>query len=323
MSDYETARRIVELIDALEFGEDLTLQRVKRRFGVKTAAATRYLAVVQKLRPSVKVERQGTKRWSLPRQGRQTRTTAEAVALELALQSLQWLEGTEYFSALSALSKSAIPDGGSSDAAHVQLVTHAISHMSIRGAAEKSLLQESIRAVVGGIAKSRYCAMKYSTLEGVTNEYRIAPHRIVLHHGVVSVIARKHPSMERRIFELDGIQRIELLNEHFTPALHSEIHDKILDDSFGVYVHDAPPEDIRLRVRGVVRGELERRPAHRSQTLGAVEGVWRDVSFRVVVARPLRQAILSWIPNVKVIAPQSLRLDVEEAVKAFLADGGE
>lgn len=312
------ARRVLELLDRLERGESLTVARTMKLLGIQEPAARRYLKLLEKRGRACAEPVNGEVRYRSPSKLASSEDHTRSTALELALQGLAWLEGTKYHAALAVLRREVAACG---DVDRGDRIARGVHHLSPRPVADRKKYRNAVTALLGSLEERRVCAIDYTTLDGRTGKYRIAPHRLVIHDGLVVVLARKLPSEEVRLFELEGIQRIQMLEDTFTLASSTEIPERILDDSFGIYIHEGPVEDVRLSVRGEVRASLERRPVHRTQSLGPDRRGWREVGFRVVLARPLHRAILSWIPDVRVIAPNTLREAIAQQVDALRREG--
>lgn len=313
------AKRVLELIDRLEKGETLTVARTMKLLGIQEPAARRYLKLLEKQGRACVELVNGENRYRSPSKlASSSSDHTRATALELASQGLSWLEGTKYHAALGVLRKEVAACG---DVDRGDRIARGVQHLSPRPVADRKKYRNAVTALLRSLEERCVCSIDYTTLDGRTGKYRIAPHRLVIHDGLVVVLARKLPSEEVRLFELEGIQSIRLLEDTFTPASSTEIPEGILDDSFGIYIHEGPVEDVRLAVRGEVRASLERRPVHRTQSLGPDRRGWREVGFRVVLARPLHRAILSWIPDVHVIAPNTLREAIAQQVDAFRREG--
>lgn len=318
---FPSARRLIELLDDLDAGKPLTLRAIEKRFDIKTKAARDYIQFLQTVRPLDEHTGPGGKKsWSLAARDPVERGVVHVAALELALGALQWLDGTAYYDQLRALRREIAAKIPLSDRDPAQRLAGAVRIRPYARPEHRGAFASAARTLLEAIRDHHPCEMRYRRLDGEVRDYRIEPCEIVLQADYVYLLARKMPSAEARIFELEGIEEVRCMdNETFVPPAASDGLSRRLDDSLGVYVHSKPPVTVRLAVRGPVLIELRRRRFHPSQSLGSLgpEG-WAEASFRVSRSVPLRQWILARIPDVRVLEPEPLCEELLAAAREFV-----
>jgi predicted DNA-binding transcriptional regulator YafY len=316
---FQTAARLIELLDDLDAGKDLTLRAIERRFSIKNNAARDYIKFLGTVRSLDERTVRGTKHWSLAARDPAERGVVHVAALELALAALEWLDGTPYYDQLRDLRRDIAGKLPLRDRDHAQ---HFVSAVRVRPFAQpenRPMFARAASTVLEAIRDHHPCDMHYRRLDGLLLEYRIEPCEIVLQADCVYVLARKMPSAEVRVFELEGIEQVTCVESAtFVPPATSDGLSRRLVDSIGVYIHPAPPVRVRLAVGGPVLVELRRRRIHPSQSVGSVQpSGWAEVSFHVSLSVPLRQWILARIPDVRVLEPAHLSEELRAAAREF------
>lgn len=128
-------------------------------------------------------------------------------------------------------------------------------------------------------------------------------------------------------FSIDHIRRLKLTREHFTRPADFDLRDYLTEHCFnGIH---GEPLDVTLRARGVTARVFAERTFHPSQqtvgrtttkATGASDGEeTTTIRLRVARGRGLVRFVMSWSPDVEVLAPEELRREVAEAHRQSLA----
>lgn len=319
---FKATERIIAILDDLEAGKEVTLRRIQERFGIKTNAARDYIQFLGTVRPLAERMLNGQKRWRIAAREPAERSMVHVAALELALGALEWLDGTEYYEQLRTLRKEVAAGVAPRDRDHVDRFVEAVRRRPFGQPSDRRMFTHAARTILHAIREHHPCEMQYRRLDGASHTYRIEPLVVLLQRDRVYVLARKQPDAEVRIFELDGIEDVRCVDgETFVRPSSSEVNpDRLLGDSFGIYIDVEPPQLLRLLVYGPALVALRRRRLHASQVVGeARPDGWAEASFRVSLSPPVRQWILGWIPHVRVLEPPALRDDLRAVARAFAA----
>lgn len=163
-------------------------------------------------------------------------------------------------------------------------------------------------------------------------ERRLQPYCLKSYGGRWYLLAARlsdpeaEPKHALSIYALDRVKRLSLLDDQaFVPPADFQPQ-RYFADSFGVWVGDAEPEEIRLRVSGTERHYLRTQPLHHSQrevplTVGS-PGYAPDTSLFVLHCRPTRDLLLALLAhgrNLEVVAPEAFRQAVAEEARAIAA----
>lgn len=115
------------------------------------------------------------------------------------------------------------------------------------------------------------------------------------------------------ILALDRIKSIEPTHIEYVPDTIIEDIDEYLYDAIGVSgISHLTPEDVRLKFSESRFPYIVSKPLHPSMKLNLTE---REISLHVIVNKELKSLILSFGSDVEVIAPQSLREEIETILK--------
>lgn len=321
---FKSAARLIAILDDLDAGKDVSLRRIENRFSIRTNAAREYIQFLATVRPLADRMVNGEKRWSIAPRDPTERAVVHVAALELALGALEWLDGTEYYEQLRTLRREVAARVAPRDRDHVDRFVAAVRRRPFGQPTDRRTFTQAARALLHAIREHHPCEMRYRRLDGTARDYKIEPLVVLLQRDRVYVLARKQPGAQLRIFELEGIEEVRCVDdETFVRPSTSELNpDRLLDDSFGIYIDVEPPHLVRVLVRGPALVALRRRRLHASQAIGAsrADG-WTEVTFRVSLSPPLRQWVLGWIPDVRVLEPAAFRDDLRAAAHAFAAGG--
>jgi predicted DNA-binding transcriptional regulator YafY len=140
--------------------------------------------------------------------------------------------------------------------------------------------------------------------------------------ATLKVIGWDYNHEEIRPFSIDHIQALQSTQRHFTRRPFN------LRDHLETYCFNGihgEPMTVRLRAYGVTARVFAERKFHRSQrTITRTTGTTETpetitIEMRVARGRGLERFILSWLPDIEVIAPMELRQRITE----ILQRGGE
>lgn len=321
---YPTAAHLFDLVDALRAGQRLTVASVMNRFEVDRATADRYLKFLLARYEWVEKKWSGSRLVWRSVGGRRTEQALfDAVALGFGARSLACLRGTRYHRDLLRLldqTRQNLPE----DSHEVVDRFSRCFHYRTEGAADYTSMAADIDQLLEAIRDRRRCSITYERVsDGTVGEYQIEPWFLVYYRDRLYLLARKIPDGVRRTFDLEGLQSLTVDEEGapFAPPLeHDADPSFVFEHSFGIWTDLGTPTDVEILVRGPAARTLLRRRLHPSQAHDPErEDGWVPVRFRVAVCPELRSYLLSLLPDVRVLQPDSLREELAVAAQAALA----
>lgn len=314
-TDYKTAERLLTLVELARSGTKLSIDLIKRRFRVEKATASRYLRFARNYSGLRSRSRGGRKihEASSEREGAFLRVAS----LELALLSMGWLQDTPYHAHIVELIREMRTHVAVEDHDELERFVRSF-YFKRRKAAHDRKHADTTDRLLTAIRERRVCHATYQRLSGEVVEYILEPWSLMLIGDAAFVLAGERSRAGARTFELSSIASLTVLDETFTSPSRAESDAAtLLGNSIGSYAANYnDQEDVTLRVRGQADVLLRRRPLHSSQTLEPGTTGWTTMRVRVVVCPELVSAVLSLLPDVRVVGPASLREAVGMAASA-------
>ncbi len=136
--------------------------------------------------------------------------------------------------------------------------------------------------------------------------------------ATLKTIGYDHVNARISPFSLDRIKSIKINKENFTRPPDFDLQKFLTDNCFNGIHGD--PATVRLKAFGVTAGIFAERQFHLSQKTISVKkskqkGIEEvEIEMRVAAGRGLERFVLGWLPDIQVIAPESLRLKIREII---------
>ena len=168
----------------------------------------------------------------------------------------------------------------------------------------------------------RTISMLYAGLSSRRREQRLFDPYNIYHDpdgATLKIIGYDHKNRRVSPFSLDRIRKITVTKEKFTRPANFELS-KYLEENCFNGIHN-PPVTVRLRARATTAVIFSERKFHPSQTTifhkktGGAEEI--EIEMRVAGGRGLERFILSWLPDIEVVAPEELSLKIEKIIARF------
>jgi predicted DNA-binding transcriptional regulator YafY len=326
-NDYGTASRLLELIDEVDAGRPLRLKDIEERYRVTAACAANYRDWVAQHRVLVEGDREGrTKVWYLkPDTDGSPESIARAAVLSFAVGALAALDGTPHFDSLVALAdqaRNALPE-----VARPRLDRMARNfQVRVAHRSRNADRAQHVATAILAVEERRVCTLDYQKKSGELQRYEIEPWGLLMYLDRLLLVAGKRMDGQRvtprRFFDIDGVVALQVHERERFPE-HAERHtdyDSIFGDYIGIYCDTGGPlQDVVLRVRGRHAVALRQRQVHRSQQLGETVGGWTEVRLRVVVCEEFKSFVLSMLPDIRVVEPESLIDQLNAAIQGYRA----
>jgi predicted DNA-binding transcriptional regulator YafY len=168
-----------------------------------------------------------------------------------------------------------------------------------------------ISRLTQAMLEHRTIEMRYHSFSSRSvKTYRAEPHRMAYGQGGLYLHAFVPIYGELRTFAVERIQEVSVLEEHFTPHRLTE---EPFADSLGVYT--GRPEPVELEFTRKMAPYVAERAWHRSQQLAPQPDGSVRVKLLVTVDWALRNWVLSFGGDARVIAPKRLAEEILEALE--------
>lgn len=154
--------------------------------------------------------------------------------------------------------------------------------------------------------------------DGQVTEREVEPYGLLCRQGVWYMVGRCLASGERRVFRLDHIERLELVeNSTYTIPDGFSLREAYAH-AWGVWTEEepGPAETVRLRVSPNLAHKFRVTRYHSTQFTQELPDGSMEVRFEVTGAAEMIPWLLSWGPAVEVLEPGWLR----EAIAATLEE---
>lgn len=169
--------------------------------------------------------------------------------------------------------------------------------------------------------EQRTVSMRYDSLSSSRDEIRLFdPYNIYLDPDGATLKTIGYDRRNKRIspFSLDRIKSIKITKENFTRPPDFDLREFLSKNCFnGIH---GEPSAVRLKVMGVTAAIFAERQFHPSQKIVSlkksknrqIEEV--EIEMRVASGRGLERFVLSWLPDIEVVAPDALRLAIRQII---------
>ena len=151
----------------------------------------------------------------------------------------------------------------------------------------------------------------YSASSARTKHYLVEPYRLVYADGGLYLLAFVPEYDALRTFALERIKGLTLLEGTFERRVDVEAHP--FDQSLGVNM--GPPVHVELEFQPTIAAYVRERLWHPSQTVVDQPDGSARVSLDVCTDRALTSWVLGFGPLVRVLAPDSLRAEIGDALR--------
>ena len=179
----------------------------------------------------------------------------------------------------------------------------------------------TIEELTTAAIERRTVSMHYESLSSLRNKKRsFDPYNIYLDPDGATLKTIGYDHLNARIspFSLDRIKSIKITKENFSKPPDFDLR-KFLSNNCFNGIHGAPVT-VRLKAFGVTAGIFAERQFHPSQKTISVKKSKQkiieevEIEMNVASGRGLERFILSWLPEVQVVAPKNLHLKIKEII---------
>jgi len=160
--------------------------------------------------------------------------------------------------------------------------------------------------------------MVYQRFDGVTKVYRLEPYHLLAYHGNWYLLAMNRAAGKMETFALSRCRKCRVVGVHFERDQAFEAR-QFIRDWFGV-TRAEKPWKVRLLFSKEVATYVKERVWHPSQSFRERRDGQLEMRLVTSGRKELTRWILSWMPEVRVLAPRELRGRILERLSkgAFL-----
>ncbi len=153
----------------------------------------------------------------------------------------------------------------------------------------------------------------YQTFDGRVSEYKLHPYHLLAYHGNWYVLARNVGKDRVETFALSRFRRLEATGQNFTRSAEFN-PETYARQAFGI-VGGEKPIRVRLLFDPKLAVYITERQWHPSQEFLARADGCVEMRMETTGRKELVRWVLSWMPDVKVLAPKSLRDRIAEKLR--------
>lgn len=167
--------------------------------------------------------------------------------------------------------------------------------------------------LAGFVERREAVRAEYQTFTGRVSEYELHPCHLLVYHGNWYVLAWNVAKDHIETFALSRFRRIEATGQAFTrPAdFNPETYAR---QAFGI-VGGEEPIKVRLLFEAKLAVYITERQWHPSQEFRTRSDGCVEMRLETTGRKELVRWVLSWMPDVKVLAPKSLRGRIAEKLR--------
>jgi proteasome accessory factor B len=172
--------------------------------------------------------------------------------------------------------------------------------------------------VARGLGAGETLDVTYCKFNGQTGAYLLDPYHLVAYHGNWYLLAFHHRRGKVAAFALSRLRRVRTTGRQFAGTGHFDA-EAWLREGFGI-TGGEPPIKVRLLFSPKVATYIRERIWHPSQETADRRDGGVELRFETTGWKELVRFVLSWQPDVKVLAPRRLKERVHEKMRQALAE---
>jgi predicted DNA-binding transcriptional regulator YafY len=167
--------------------------------------------------------------------------------------------------------------------------------------------------MAGHIERGAEVCIVYQRFDGSVRNYTLKPYHLLAYHGNWYVLGVAQEKDEVATFALSRVRSVHPTGQHFTvPKCFDAVAH--VAKGFGI-VQGGRPFKVRLRFSPKVAVYVAERIWHRSQRISRRKDGSIELCMETSGWQELVRWVLSWMPDVKVLAPKSLRNRIAEKLR--------
>jgi predicted DNA-binding transcriptional regulator YafY len=264
-------------------------------------------------------QEEGRARWFLIETARQSIpipfSMTELMALYFSRDWLRVLENTVFHESLESLFKkikATLPPEADRYLATFQRAVKVGSQPHKHYGAFRETLDRVNQAIID----QRILRIDYFTMSRKRRGRRnIAPYRLWFFDGTFYLIAYCYRRREVRVFAVDRIRSIDVLEETFHLP-EERVLDSFMETSFGVY--RGASVRVRIRFAPQVAGYIREKTWHTTQRLTVLKDGALLFEAEVAGTEEIKHWVMQWGAHAEVLSPANLRRDIQAEAAAMV-----
>lgn len=227
----------------------------------------------------------------------------ELMTFYLCRGQLAFLQGTPFQEDLDAVFARIRSNLPPRNLAHLERLAQAATphFQGLRDYAPQRDILETLREA---LLRQYTCRISYAPPRRPAADYLIDPYTLVFYKDSLYLAAYAHNRQDLRRFLVDRIRTLERLDERFEVPTDFSVDD-LLGHAFGLI--DETPLNIRVRFSADIAHLIRERTWHPSQCIEEQADGSLILAFNAGGEKEILAWLYSYLPHVRVLAPESLR----------------
>jgi len=161
----------------------------------------------------------------------------------------------------------------------------------------------------------------WRSYDGELTVREVEPYGLLCRHGVWYLVGRCLAARERRVFRLDHIERLDLVEKSIYSIPDDFSLREAYTNSWGVWTEEepGPVETVRLKVAPGLAHKFRVTRYHPSQVTEELPDGWLEVRFELCGVEEMIPWLLGWGTGLEVLEPAWLREGIVEALEEMLS----
>ncbi len=239
----------------------------------------------------------------------------ELMTLHLCRGQLAFLSGTPFQDDLDAVFgriRSSLPPRS---VAHLERIAEAVSPR-FQGVRDYGGRRELLQALRRALLFQYPLELRYTPARRETQTYRFDPYTLLFSSGALYLGGYAHNRKALRLFLVDRIETVTLLEERFEVPESFRVED-LTGSAFGLI--DETPQAVRVRFGAEVAHLIRERTWHPTQSLAEEDDGSVLLCFEAGGEKEILSWLYSYLPHVEVLAPPALRRDFRDGLRRALS----
>ena len=238
----------------------------------------------------------------------------ELMTFYLCRGQLAFLQGTPFQEDLDAVFARIRSNLPPRNLAHLERLAQAATP-HFQGLRDYAPQRDILEALREALLRQYTCRISYAPPRRPAEDYLIDPYTLVFYKDSLYLAAYAHNRKDLRRFLVDRIQKLERLDERFEVPVDFSVDD-LLGNAFGLI--DEAPLAIRVRFSAEIAHLIRERTWHPSQEIAEEPDGSLILSFNAGGEKEILSWLYSYLPHVRVLAPESLRTSFVEGLRRGL-----
>lgn len=239
----------------------------------------------------------------------------ELMTLYLCRGQLEFLHGTPFQDDLDAIFgrlRSSLPPRS---VAHLERIAEA-GAPRFQGYKDYTSKRQILADLRQALLMQQRCRIQYAPPRRDAEEYLCDPYTLLFYKNALYLGVYAHNRKALRLFLLDRIESVEILSDRFEVPEDYTV-EQLTGGAFGL-IDEGPTRDVELLFGAEVAHLISERIWHPQQSLESQEDGSVKLRFSAAGDTEILSWIYSFIPHVKVIAPDDLKLQFVSGLKKAL-----